>query len=103
MTIIFIIISFLLFKFIPKELAPSEDRGIFIVSVNGPEGSSLDYTNGMVKKVENILSDYVDKGEIKTVFAIVAPGFSGEPGNVCLLYTSPSPRDAESSRMPSSA
>ncbi|GIR42811.1 MAG: hypothetical protein CM15mP53_07270 [Ectothiorhodospiraceae bacterium] len=81
-TIIFIIISFLLFKFIPKELAPSEDRGIFIVSVNGPEGSSLDYTNGMVKKVEDILSDYVDKGEIKTVFAIVAPGFSGEPGNV---------------------
>ena len=81
-TIIFIIISFLLFKFIPKELAPSEDRGIFIVSVNGPEGSSLDYTNGMVKKVEDILSDYVDKGEIKTVFAIVAPGFSGEPGDV---------------------
>ena len=38
-TIIFIIISFLLFKFIPKELAPSEDRGIFIVSVNGPEAS----------------------------------------------------------------
>ena len=71
-----------MFKFIPKELAPSEDRGIFIVSVNGPEGSSLDYTNGMVKKVEDILSDYVDKGEIKTVFAIVAPGFSGEPGNV---------------------
>ena len=36
----------------------------------------------MVKKVEKILSEYVDKGEIKTVFAIVAPGFSGEPGNV---------------------
>ena len=70
------------FKFLPKELAPSEDRGIFIVSVNGPEGSSLEYTNGMVKKVEKILSEYVDKGKIETVFAIVAPGFSGEPGNV---------------------
>ena len=81
-TIIFILVSFLLFKLIPKELAPSEDRGIFIVSVNGPEGSSLEYTNGMVKKVESILSEYVDTGEIQTVFAIVAPGFSGEPGNV---------------------
>ena len=81
-TIAFIIISFLLFQFIPKELAPSEDRGIFIVSVNGPEGSSLEYTDGMVKKVENVLSEYVDNGEIQTVFAIVAPGFSGEPGNV---------------------
>ena len=81
-TIIFIIISILLFQFIPKELAPAEDRGLFIVSVNAPEGSSLEYTNGMVKKVENILTEYVDRGEIKTVFAIVAPGFSGEPGNV---------------------
>ena len=81
-TVIFIIISILLFQFLPKELAPSEDRGIFIVSVNAPEGSSLDYTDNMVKKVEDVLGEYVDKGEIKTVFAIVAPGFSGEPGNV---------------------
>jgi multidrug efflux pump len=81
-TMIFIIISILLFQFLPKELAPSEDRGIFIVSVNAPEGSSLDYTDNMVKKVENVLEEYVSKGEIKTVFAIVAPGFSGQPGNV---------------------
>lgn len=81
-TVIFIIISILLFQFLPKELAPTEDRGIFIVSVNAPEGSSLDYTNSMVQKVENVLAEYVDKGEVKTVFAIVAPGFSGEPGNV---------------------
>ena len=81
-TIIFILLSILLFQFIPKELAPSEDRGIFIVSVNAPEGSSIEYTNNMVQKVENVLEKYVEKGEIKTVFAIVAPGFSGEPGNV---------------------
>lgn len=81
-TVIFILMSILLFQFLPKELAPTEDRGIFIISVNAPEGSSLDYTNNMVKKVENVLEEYVDRGEIKTVFAIVAPGFSGEPGNV---------------------
>ena len=27
----------------------------------------------------------------------------GDKGNTCLLYTSPSPRDVEESRMPSSA
>ena len=27
----------------------------------------------------------------------------GEPAKICLLYTSPSPRDVEESRMPSSA
>ncbi len=81
-TIIFIFISFLLFQFIPKELAPSEDRGIFIISVTAPEGASIEYTDNMVQKVENVLEKYVDKKEIQTVFAIVAPGFSGEPGNV---------------------
>jgi len=28
---------------------------------------------------------------------------AGRPGNLCLLYTSPSPRDLSTSRMPSSA
>ena len=81
-TIFFILISILLFQFISKEIAPSEDRGLFIVSVNAPEGSSLEYTNKMVTKVEDTLMEYVEKGEIKTVFAIVAPGFSGQPGSV---------------------
>ncbi len=81
-TIFFILISILLFQFISKEIAPSEDRGLFIVSVNAPEGSSLEYTNKMVTKVEDILMEYVKKGEIKNVFAIVAPGFSGQPGSV---------------------
>ncbi|MEL0103792.1 MAG: efflux RND transporter permease subunit, partial [Gammaproteobacteria bacterium] len=81
-TIAFIIISILLFQFISKEIAPSEDRGLFIVSVNAPEGSSLEYTNKMVTKVEDILMKYVERGEVKTVFAIVAPGFSGQPGSV---------------------
>ena len=34
---------------------------------------------------------------------LVAEGVTMAPGDVCLLYTSPSPRDVEESRMPSSA
>ena len=45
-TIIFIVNIYYFIQFISKETAPSEDRGIFIVSVNGPEGSSIEYTNG---------------------------------------------------------
>ena len=33
----------------------------------------------------------------------VGPGSKNEDGKVCLLYTSPSPRDLSTSRMPSSA
>ena len=37
------------------------------------------------------------------VLARVVGLFSGRGYNICLLYTSPSPRDGTSSRMPSSA
>ena len=41
------------------------------------------------------------------VSEVVVPAFEGEMGilkdHICLLYTSPSPRDATLSRMPSSA
>ena len=37
------------------------------------------------------------------VVAAVVGGIEGEQARVCLLYTSPSPRDRTRSRMPSSA
>ena len=77
-----IIIAVLLFQVIQKELAPTEDRGIFIISVSGPEGSTLDYTDSIVKQVEKELQPYSENGEISTIFSIVAPGFSGKPVDV---------------------
>ncbi|MBT4462753.1 MAG: efflux RND transporter permease subunit [Gammaproteobacteria bacterium] len=81
-SIIMVIVSAFLFQVIQKELAPTEDRGIFIISVTGPEGSSLDYTDSIVRQVEKTLEPYVEYDEINTVFSIVAPGFSGKPGEV---------------------
>lgn len=94
-SIVMILLAILLFQFIQKELAPTEDRGIFIISVNGPEGSSLSYTDEIVKNVESTLQPYIDKGEIKTVFSIVAPGFSGQPGavNSAFLFATLTPWD----------
>ena len=37
------------------------------------------------------------------VVGIIGVGLFGQPANYCLLYTSPSPRDRQKSRMPSSA
>ena len=94
-SIVMILLATLLFQFIQKELAPTEDRGIFIISVSGPEGSSLSYTDEIVKNVESTLQPYIDKGEIKTVFSIVAPGFSGQPGavNSAFLFATLTPWD----------
>jgi len=81
-SIFMIVIAIFLFQVVQKELAPTEDRGIFIISVSGPEGSSLSYTDSIVREVESTLKPYIKTNEIDTVFSIVAPGFSGKPGKV---------------------
>ncbi len=60
--VIFVMVSILsasaaLYIFVPKELAPPEDRGVFFVSVNGPEGAGYDYTVKQVEKVQNVLME----------------------------------------------
>ncbi len=88
-SLIMIFVAVLLFQVIQKELAPTEDRGIFIISISGPEGASLSYTDSIVTEVEKKLQPYVDDDEISTIFSIVAPGFSGKPGavNSAFMFT----------------
>ena len=45
----------------------------------------------------------VKHGENKIDIEMAVAGFSMDDLDICLLYTSPSPRDATLSRMPSSA
>ena len=85
-SIIVIAVSLVLFQVIQKELAPTEDRGVFIIVVSTPEGSTLDYTDNIVKQVEEYLVTYKENNEIKKLFAVVAPGFSGQPGAVNTAY-----------------
>ncbi len=73
--------SYFLFKALPREFAPVEDRGYFFISVTAPEGSSIDYTREQVKRIDAILKPLVDSGVVERVFTNVAPSF-GRPGDV---------------------
>ena len=46
---------------------------------------------------------HASKRKAKTPFLLIIDGESGTQLKNCLLYTSPSPRDRQKSRMPSSA
>ena len=54
-----IALSFGLFKLVPSELAPPEDRGAFFVSVVGPEGAGYDYTVKQIQQVEKVLEKHL--------------------------------------------
>ncbi len=55
--------SAILFKVVPSELAPPEDRGVFFASLVGPEGAGFDYTVGQVQQVEQVLLKQVGEGK----------------------------------------
>ncbi len=64
--------SVLLFRAIPAEYAPKEDRGAFFIIVNGPEGASYAYMEEYMNEIERRLMPYVESGEV-TRLLIRAP------------------------------
>ncbi len=72
------VLSVVLFRIVPTELAPPEDRGSFFVSVAGPEGAGFDYTVKQMQQVESILlQGATEEGPLHRVIARVPGGFGG--------------------------
>ena len=65
-----------LFQMLPKEFAPTEDRGAILIRIDAPEGASLDYTRERVKEVEQQLLPYQERGIVASITSQVAPGFA---------------------------
>jgi multidrug efflux pump len=55
-------LSYGLLKLVPSELAPAEDRGVFFLMFNGPEGAGFDYTVKQVQAAEKIMAKHVGEG-----------------------------------------
>ncbi|MGH6899358.1 MAG: efflux RND transporter permease subunit [Geminicoccaceae bacterium] len=63
--------SFVLYRDLPQELVPSEDRGVFFIPITAPQGATVGYTDPQVREVEAIVRPLVDRGEADRIFAIV--------------------------------
>ncbi|MEH6420920.1 efflux RND transporter permease subunit [Pseudomonas sp. CGJS7] len=70
-------LSFVLFKFVPSELAPQEDRGSFQISILGPEGAGYDYTVKQVQQVEKIVASHTGPNETIQRYNPRVPGGFG--------------------------
>jgi multidrug efflux pump len=71
---------------LPKEFAPTEDRGVVIIPTTGPEGASFTYTMEHVVQIERLLQRYVDSGEAAAVFATVGGFQRPAIGNVANIF-----------------
>lgn len=76
------LVAYLMFLAIPREFAPTEDRGVFFVPVTGPEGASYEYTRNNVIKIEDTLKPFVADGTVTTVQSFIAPAWGGRPSPV---------------------
>ncbi len=76
-----------LWRTLPKEFAPIEDRGVIIVPVTAPEGASLAYTRDQVLEIERLLQPLVDRGDGYAIMSNMAPGFQRPaPVNSALVF-----------------
>jgi len=67
----------LLFRALPSELAPAEDRGMMYIGMTGPEGATLEYMDRHARMLEDILMAEVADGEVVRAIVRVPGGFGG--------------------------
>ncbi|OZG74692.1 multidrug transporter AcrB [Hahella sp. CCB-MM4] len=64
-----------LYRELPQEYAPKEDRGAFFIIVNGPEGATYEYMLDYMNEVERRLLPLVDSGEAQQVLVRAPRGW----------------------------
>jgi len=78
-----LLLAVVIFPKLPQELAPTEDRGIIIMPGSAPRGSTVEYTDHHVRKVEEKLLPYLEDGTANRILAIV--GFRNEADNAFII------------------
>ncbi|MBL0178503.1 MAG: efflux RND transporter permease subunit [Gemmatimonadetes bacterium] len=69
----------LVFQTLKREFIPADDRGVVNINIVGPEGATLQYTDGYQKQVEAILATVP---EVNSVFSVIGRGGSPNGGFV---------------------
>ncbi len=72
-----------LFTSSPTGFTPDEDQGYFIVTVQAPEGTSIDATTKVTKRIEGIISQ---RSEIRDIFDVIGFGFTGNGSNHATMF-----------------
>lgn len=88
-SVVFLIISFMSVKYVNKEFSPAQDQGVFMIRFQTPVGSSIQYTDGKVKKAEEYFNS---AAEVKQ-FYVSLGGFGGgaSDANTAMMFVTMKP------------
>ncbi|HKK56552.1 efflux RND transporter permease subunit [Marinobacter sp.] len=78
-----LLMAVVVFPKLPQELAPTEDRGIIIMPTSAPRGSTVEYTDHHVRKAEEKLIPYLERGDATRLLSIV--GWRNESDNAFMI------------------
>ncbi len=66
-----------LYRGLPREFVPADDRSFFFTFIVAPEGATVEYTDEYMKQVETMI--HADTANLKSTFAVI--GFGGPPSS----------------------
>ncbi|HVB38341.1 MAG TPA: efflux RND transporter permease subunit, partial [Vicinamibacterales bacterium] len=75
---------------VPTGFVPEEDPGYFFITVQGPEGASLEYTNHITLQAEQILKQFPD---VDSLFSVNGFSFLGSGPNRAMMFAHLKPFD----------
>ncbi|MEJ2139693.1 MAG: efflux RND transporter permease subunit [Gammaproteobacteria bacterium] len=78
--------SFAMFRGLPSEYAPVEDRGMLFLWMRGPEGATPDYMDRQLRQIEDMAIPYVDAGYARRVLVRTGMGAGGGDANTAFAY-----------------
>jgi multidrug efflux pump len=76
LVLVLAVAAFGIFRYLPSELVPEEDRGRVDIMISGPEGAGFDYTFEAAKQIEARLMELYESGEVSR-YLIAMPRFGG--------------------------
>jgi len=71
------------YRAVPSSFVPDEDEGYFIVIIQAPAGSSLEYTSNIARQAEQVI---MNQPEVMAVFSVAGFSFNGSAPNQGLMF-----------------
>jgi multidrug efflux pump len=87
--IVAVMLGVALFKLLPSELVPTEDRGWCFGIVIAPEGATLDYTDGNMREIEKRLMALPERQALFTAIGLAFAGPSTVTNGVMFMLLKP--------------